>query len=115
MAQHLRAWIAYGGGGHDLRYWRTKSGSEVDFVVYGEDEFLALVVKASKTVSPRDTRGLRAFLEDYPDARACLLYGGRERISIAGMPCLPSVDFLRAMAPGVPLGSLLPEPRVPGI
>ena len=36
VAQHLRAWIAYRNRGERLYFWRTKSGSEVDFVVYGK-------------------------------------------------------------------------------
>ena len=37
MAQHLRAWIDTSRLDASLSYWRTKSGNEVDFVVYGED------------------------------------------------------------------------------
>ena len=37
VAQHLRAWIAYRGGDHELFYWRTKTGTEVDFIVYGPE------------------------------------------------------------------------------
>jgi predicted AAA+ superfamily ATPase len=30
VAQHLRAWIAYGEGRHELFFWRTRGGAEVD-------------------------------------------------------------------------------------
>ena len=33
VAQHLRAWIAYSGSKAKLYYWRTRAGSEVDFIV----------------------------------------------------------------------------------
>ena len=47
VAQHLRAWIAYRNRGERLYFWRTKSGSEVDFVVQGNDCFFAWEVKRS--------------------------------------------------------------------
>lgn len=44
MAQHLRAWIAYGAGHNGLFYWRTRSGVEVDFVIYGAAGIVAVEV-----------------------------------------------------------------------
>jgi len=66
VAQHLRAWIAYSHGDHQLYFWRTRSGTEVDFVLYGEHTFLAVGVKSSKSVHGKDVRSLATFLEDYP-------------------------------------------------
>jgi uncharacterized protein len=100
MAQHLRAWIAYGSESRQLYFWRTRAGLEVDFVVYGEKTFLALEVKNSRTVSSKDTKPLESFLEDYPQAKACLLYGGKERLKINGILCLPCDEFLRRLVPG---------------
>lgn len=37
VALHLRAWADYGNGDLRVFYWRTRSGAEVDLVVYGED------------------------------------------------------------------------------
>lgn len=76
VAQHPRAWVDTSRLDRGLSYWRTKSGNEVDFVVYGEDGLWAFEVKNGATVRERDLRGLRAFLEDYPEAEARLLYRG---------------------------------------
>jgi predicted AAA+ superfamily ATPase len=103
VAQHLRAWLAYSHSDNRLHYWRTKSGSEVDFVIYGPDCFTAIEVKAAKRVERRDTRALRAFQEDYPEAGALLLYGGRQRLKVNGVLCLPCEDFLRELRPGAGL------------
>lgn len=100
VAQHLRAWIAYTGKDQTLSFWRTKSGVEVDFVVYGRESFLAVEVKASRRVSSRDVRSLKAFREDYPQAKACLLYGGRDSLLLDGVPCVPLEGFLRRLVPG---------------
>jgi predicted AAA+ superfamily ATPase len=103
VAQHLRAWIAYSKGDRRLHFWRTKAGLEVDFVVYGEDAFAAIEVKRSRTVSSKDVRSLLAFREDYPQARVCLLYGGKERLKVNGVPCLPCDEFLRGLMPDAPI------------
>lgn len=99
VAQHLRAWIAYEGERSRLFFWRTSSGVEVDFVVYGPHGFWALEVKSSDRVRDEDLRGLRSFLEDYPEARALFLYRGRERLKRHGILCVPCVEFLRGLHP----------------
>lgn len=99
VAQHLRAWIAYRGTGAELYYWRTKSGSEVDFIVYGRDVFRAIEVKRAARVSSKDLRALRAFREDYPEVSPCLLYLGKERLAIDGIPCIPCEEFLLGLDP----------------
>jgi len=103
VAQHLRAWIAYSKNDGQLFFWRTKAGVEVDFVVYGEKTFLALEVKGAKSVTAKDTKSLASFLEDYPQAQACLLYGGKERLKINGILCLSCDEFLRHLVPNSPL------------
>jgi uncharacterized protein len=103
VAQHLRAWIDYSGEDFTLGFWRTKSGSEVDFVIYGRHGFWALKVKRSATIRPADLRGLKAFREDYPEAELRLLYGGAETLVVDGIRCLPCESFLRGLIPGQPL------------
>ena len=108
VAQHLRAWAAYSGEGSSVYYWRTRGGSEVDFVVYGWAGFHALEVKNAGRVHSADLRGLRTFRTDYPEAYCAMLYRGSERLNIDGIWCLPVEDFLRGMTPGQ---GLLPEVR----
>ena len=72
-----------------LYFWRTKGGLEVDFIVHGEDTFVAIEVKNSRRVSTRDTRPLREFQADYPEAQTCLLYRGSERIYVGDTLCIP--------------------------
>ena len=100
MAQHLRAWCDYTGEDHRLYFWRTRGGVEVDFVVYGPRGVWAIEVKRSGSVASRDLRGLRAFLEDYPDARTRLLYLGDETLRIGEVSCLPCAEYLPAVKPG---------------
>ena len=99
VAQTLRAWLAYRGGVDRLFYWRTRAGSEVDFVIYGPAQFTAIKVKHSATVRGSDLRSLRSFHADYPEAQRLLLYLGEEELSIDGVLCLPCGRFLRRLHP----------------
>lgn len=103
VAQHLRAWIAYSDGDHQLHYWRTRSGAEVDFVVYGTDTLVAIEVKLAREVYNADIRHLHTFLDDYPQATAILLYCGKERLKLGDVTCIPCEEFLRSLVPGSPL------------
>jgi hypothetical protein len=93
----------YAGGDAALHFWRTKSGSEVDFVVYGTSGFWALEVKNARRVQPADVRGLASFRADYPEAQPALLYRGSERLVVRDVLCIPVTDFLRDLRPGGPL------------
>ncbi len=99
VAQHLRAWAAYRGEGDALCFWRTKSGVEVDFVVYGPTGFWAIEVKNTARVDRRALRPLAAFREDYPECRPLFVYRGSERLRIADILCVPCEEFLRQLHP----------------
>lgn len=101
--QELRAHIAYRGLDLDLFTWRTSSGREVDLVAYGGDGFHAIEVKRSRLIRPADLKGLRAFLDDYPMARAVLLYGGDRRENRNGIELLPVAEVLADPARIVPV------------
>lgn len=99
--QHLRAWSAWGKKGQkrDLKFWRTRSGREVDFVISTPDDIIAIEVKNSAKVRSEDLSGLTSFLEDYPEARGILLYRGTERLREKGILCLPVETFLKDLHP----------------
>ena len=100
VLQQLRAWIAYGGADCRIHFWRTRGGSEVDFVLYGGAGFHAIEVKNSRSLRPRDLRGLRTFHEDYPESSPLLLYPGDETLERDGVRCVPVDRFLRELVPG---------------
>ena len=100
VAQHLKAWNAYGGERHQLSFWRTRAGAEVDFIVHGPDGFWAVEVKNGNRVRDEELRSLRTFREDYPEAKALFLYRGREKLRRHDVLCLPCDEFLRELVPG---------------
>lgn len=99
VAQHLRAWIAYSGEEAELFYWRTRSGSEVDFVVYGPAGFWALEVSNTAQVRNSDLRSLRSFNNDHPECRTLFLYRGQDRLVRDGILCVPVAEFLVQLRP----------------
>jgi len=99
VAQHLRAWIAYRQADAELFYWRTRSGVEVDFVIYGAAGFWAIEVKNTDRIRPEDLRGLAAFGEDYPQAELILLYRGARRERRGRTWILPMERFLESLHP----------------
>lgn len=100
VAQHLRAWVAYSGDITELYFWRTKSGNEVDFVIYGQGIFWAIEVKNTAKLRSKAVKGLLSFKADYPQAQVCLLYRGHERLRIKDVLCLPCEEFLCNLVPG---------------
>jgi len=99
VAQHLMAWNSYSGENNKVSFWRTASGSEVDFVVYGEKVFWAIEVKNTSRIRPADLRPLKSFKEDYPESTAYFLYRGKERIMKNGILCIPCEEFLLKLHP----------------
>jgi predicted AAA+ superfamily ATPase len=99
VAQHLKAWNEYSTEKHTLSFWRTRSGVEVDFIIYGPKSFWAIEVKNSKKIFPNDIKPLEAFLKDYPMAKAIVLYRGTEYLRLNTIHCIPCEDFLRQLKP----------------
>ncbi len=87
--QELLACNAYHQLGYTLFYWRTRSGLEVDFILYGERGVKAFEVKLATKVQRDDVKGLRAFLTDYPMAKAHLVYCGERLMSEGEIAILP--------------------------
>ena len=102
VAQHLRAWSELTPAEHGLYFWRTSAGTEVDFVLYGEQGLWAFEVKNTASVRGADLKGLRAFCTDYPEGKPIYLYRGAERLRIDGVLCLPVDEFLGQLTPGQP-------------
>jgi len=107
VMQHLRAWIDYSGKDITLYFWRTRGGTEVDFVLYGENTFYAIEVKSTLSPRAKDTKGLRIFSTDYPEATPILLYRGKENKVRDGIHHLSIETFLKELHPMKPFLSLL--------
>jgi len=98
VAQHLRSWIDYQMTPYELYFWKTRSGLEVDFVIYGPSKIQAIEVKNTKNLSSKDLNGLRAFKKDYPQSECLLLYRGKERLKQHDIWIVPCEEFLRNLS-----------------
>jgi len=103
VAQHLRAWIDYSQSSCRLYYWRTKAGTEIDFVIYGKEGFWALEVKNTRNVRKNDLRPLKTFQHDYPECNPLFVYRGKEKLLIDNILCVPCETFLKSIEPNQPL------------
>lgn len=99
IAAQLRAWNDYSSEKHTISFWRTRSGVEVDFIIYGPKGFWAIEVKNSKTIAQEDIKALNTFSQDYPEAQLILLYRGNECIRRGNVLCLPCELFLKQLIP----------------
>ncbi len=87
--QNLRAIIDYDHLDLSIYFWRTSSGLEVDFIVYGERGLFAFELKSRRYIERKDFSALRAFKKDYPMAQCYLIYGGERAEMHEGMAALP--------------------------
>ncbi len=92
--QNLIAYLDSRLPNHQLFFWRTKSGLEIDFILYGEQKFMAIEVKNSKKIRTSDLTAFTSFKEDYPEAECICLYRGQERIYQQDVLLVPVEDFL---------------------
>jgi predicted AAA+ superfamily ATPase len=69
LALELLAWCAYRGQGEELRFYRTRAGVEVDFVL-GD---VGIEAKAGVLATERDARGLCALEEVHPLRRRLIV------------------------------------------
>jgi len=95
VLQELKAMNDYLDLGYQLYFWRTSNQIEVDFVLYGPKGLLAIEVKRTIRVSPKDLTGLKAFAADYPEATRYLFYGGNCREQIEGVQIIPIAEALQ--------------------
>ena len=71
ILMELKAYQAYRNPELDIRYWRTSSGFEVDFIL--DDMNVAIEVKGSQKTHSGHTKGLKALLEEHSIGRAVIV------------------------------------------
>jgi predicted AAA+ superfamily ATPase len=99
ILMELKAYQAYRNPELDIRYWRTSTGFEVDFVL-GEME-VAIETKASRSVHSAHTRAIRALREEHRVGRAVIVSLEKHpRTLEPGLQVLPWQDFLERLWAG---------------
>jgi predicted AAA+ superfamily ATPase len=95
ILMELAAHASYEALHYDIRFWRTKSGLEVDFVL-GEGE-VAIEVKGTARVDNRDLRPLRAFMEEASPRAAYVVCNEPHERVVGGIRVMPWRQFLAAL------------------
>jgi len=98
--QEIKAINDYYNFQYEIYYWRTSSGVEVDFILYGPRGIIAFEIKRSSRSTNKDLKGLKAFKKDFPQARLYLLYGGAREEFEDEITILPVTKALRDL-PGI--------------
>ena len=89
VMQEIVAHNSYLNSKYEISYWRTKSGVEVDFVLYGQKGLIAIEVKRKDNLSTKDLLGLRVFKVDYPESIQYVFYGGDKILNLDGIVAIP--------------------------
>jgi predicted AAA+ superfamily ATPase len=95
IIQELIAYLGYTRSHEKLTYWRTSSGYEVDAII-GEGR-IAIEIKSAEEVRSRHLKGLKAFLEDFPQAKAYIVSLDKYPRILNGIEIIPGIHFLRAL------------------
>jgi predicted AAA+ superfamily ATPase len=104
VLHEVRAWMNRSGCGGQLSYWRTPSGTEVDFVWSRGATSVGIEVKAASRWRRGDATALAQLLGAKTVRRAYGVYLGRERLRQDGVLVLPLVDFLARLSGGDVIG-----------
>jgi uncharacterized protein len=95
VIQELIAYLSYQNSDQALTYWRTSSGYEVDAIVgHGR---IAIEIKSSNEINSRHLKGLKAFQEDFPQARAIVVSMDKSKRILNGIEIFPATEFLKAL------------------
>lgn len=95
--QSVRAVNDYYQLDYTIHFWHTKTGLEVDFVLYGPNGLFAVEIKRARSIKNNMLRGLKAFQKDYPEAQCYLAYTGNETLYQHNVTILPILELLKQL------------------
>lgn len=95
MIQEIIAYLSYYEKKEKLSYWRTAGGYEVDAII--GDARVAIEFKSSDEVQSKHTKGLKAFEEDFPEARKIIVSLDRNKRILNGIEVIPATEFLKML------------------
>jgi predicted AAA+ superfamily ATPase len=98
ILQEIIAYIGYLRPMQNLSYWRTTSGYEVDAII--GNARLAIEIKSSTEVQSHHTKGLKAFSEEYPEARLITVSMDKYQRRMNNVEIYPATQFLSMLWKG---------------
>ena len=98
MMQEIIAYLGYNYLDEKPAYWRTSGGYEVDCII-GAGR-VAIEFKSCDEVKSRHTKGLKAFQEEYPQARLIVVSMDKYKRVMNDIEIFPAVEFLSELWKG---------------
>jgi uncharacterized protein len=95
--QSLSAINDYKELGYTIHFWRTLTGLEVDFVIYGPRGLHAFEIKRTNKISNKMLKGLREFGQDYPEAKLHFLFFGSRKEYHDEITAIPFEEALKEL------------------
>lgn len=103
VLHEIRSFLQYGGVRGSIGYWRTPSGSEVDFVWWHGTKVVLIEVKNAREYRREHRKGIESFLAG-ARARSYIVYRGERELNDEGTAVLPVEKFLRRLHAGEVIG-----------
>jgi len=95
IIQELVAYLSYTQSIENITYWRTSSRYEVDAII-GNGR-IAIEINSTDKVKSRHLKGLKAFTEDFPQARAIVVSLDKYSRIMNGIEIIPAELFLKSL------------------
>lgn len=96
----LKSFLDYNLVRGSLGYWRTPSGSEVDFIWWYGKKVIGIEVKSSSNFRKDYLKGLKSLRENMEVTAAYIVYLGMEELIIDNVRVLPVLTFLKNLHKG---------------
>ena len=98
LMQEIIAYLGYNYGDEKPTYWRTSGGYEVDCII--GNGCVAIEFKSCDEVKSRHTKGLKAFQEEYPQARLVVVSMDKYKRVMNDVEIFPATEFLSELWKG---------------
>ena len=89
----LRCYLDVRARDAEIAYWRTQSGTEVDFIVGNA----AIEAKSSGRIDKHDLKGLKALSEEGDFRRRIIVCREQRPASVEGIDILPAAEFVKRL------------------
>lgn len=98
MVQEIMAWLGYTFSDETIAYWRTAHGYEVDCIIgHGR---VAIEFKSCEEVKSHHIKGLKAFQEEFPQAKLMAISLDKYPRTMSGVEIIPAKEFLKMLWAG---------------
>ena len=98
ILMELTAHASYSEQNYEINFWRTRQGTEVDFILGGGE--VAIEVKGASRIENRDCRPLHAFAAEYKPKKIILVCCEREERVVGAVRIVPWQSFLKQLWAG---------------